>query len=325
MNRELSVLVETVPCPFCEATEFTILFNARDRLHNIPGIFGIAQCTKCKGLFTNPRPRKADIAQYYPDKYCPHQTTGYYSAQNQSIVISLLSDLFHWYMKAFDVIETVKITGQRLLELGCATGLYLDSQRKYKLELHGVEFAEYPAKFAREQRDLNVVWGELQDAQYPTNYFDAVVAWMVLEHIYSPNELLREIYRIMKPNSIFVFSIPNAGSWEFLIFRQYWYALDVPRHLTHFVPQSVQFLLQKNGFNVERIIHQSNVDNVFSSIGYWLNEHIPSIPFSKWLIDFPNNPQKIVRFIIRPLLQPFAILLSILHQSGRITVIARRS
>lgn len=316
------VVVETVPCPLCGCTHFTQLFEARDLLHGRPGAFAVARCERCSHLFTTPRPPVASLSEYYPSDYKPYANIPVH--KKSTPVRRWLSSVFHLYMNSNDVIDIVRQEGSRLLELGCASGTYLHSQGKYGLQLFGVEFAEQPATFAREQLGLNVFHGQLEEADFEDDFFDGVVAWMVMEHLPAPRQTLQEIRRVLKPGGTFAFSIPNAGSWEFAVFRRYWYALDVPRHLSHFSPDTVTRLLEEEQFHLRKIYYQINSDNILASLGYVLRATLGANVISDWLMHFPDNSSKFVRFIIRPFFQPMAWLLSGLHQSGRITVLAEK-
>lgn len=313
---------ETVPCPLCRCSQFIELFEARDLLHGRPGVFGVARCVQCSHMFTTPRPAVAALGEYYPSDYKPYANIPVH--KKPGLFHRLLSDAFHVYMRSHDVLDVVRSEGSRLLELGCASGTYLHAQRKYSLQLFGVEFAEQPATFAREQLGLNVFHGQLEEAHFADDFFDGVVAWMVMEHLPDPRQTLREIHRVLKPGGTFAFSIPNAGSWEFAVFRQYWYALDVPRHLSHFSRDSITRLLESERFHVRSVYYQINGDNIVASLGYVLRAKFGSNMISDWLIHFPDNSSRIVRFVIRPLLQPIAWLLSTLHQSGRVTILAEK-
>jgi hypothetical protein len=48
--------------------------------------------------------------------------------------------------------------------------------------------------------------------------------------------------------------IPNFKSAEALfLFRDKWYGIDAPRHLYHFSPKSLGQLLNKSGFDVQKV------------------------------------------------------------------------
>lgn len=48
---------------------------------------------------------------------------------------------------------------------------------------------------------------------YPTEIFDAIYCGEVLEHLYNPDHLLKEIRRVLSPKGVCLFTTPNLGSW----------------------------------------------------------------------------------------------------------------
>lgn len=316
--------LESVPCPFCGEHENTTLFSAKDLLHGLPGLFGIVRCLRCSGIFTNPRPPAHELPKYYPKEYAPHRKREQVNKRG-SPFRKILGRVFHWYMTSFDTIDILFKPGSKLLDLGCATGEYLHAQRKYGTELFGIEFVESAAELARRQYGLKVFARTLEDAAFEAEFFDGVTGWMFLEHVPSPRHTLQEIHRILKPNAFLAFSVPNAGSWEFSIFRERWFALQAPTHLTHFTPATATALLGRTGFTVEQIWYQVNIDNILASTGYTLHDVTGFIRIANWLADFPNNNSFITRFVVRPFLQPVAWVFSLLQQSGRMTILARKS
>jgi len=47
---------------------------------------------------------------------------------------------------------------------------------------------------------------------FSDNYFDTVFAGEIIEHLYNPDHLLAETYRVLKPKGIFVLTPPNLAS-----------------------------------------------------------------------------------------------------------------
>jgi hypothetical protein len=61
--------------------------------------------------------------------------------------------------------------------------------------------------------------------------------------------------------------LPNFGSAERRVFGRLWWLLDVPRHLTHFTPETLGRMLERTGFEVEREVPQWG-DSLTGSVTY---------------------------------------------------------
>lgn len=90
----------------------------------------------------------------------------------------------------------------------------------------------------------------LEKARFPDQYFDVVTLWQVLEHARRPALLFREVRRILKRDGIVYLALPNFASLEFMLFRTKWFNLDVPRHLYHYTPKTIERLAERNGLKV---------------------------------------------------------------------------
>lgn len=83
---------------------------------------------------------------------------------------------------------------------------------------------------------------------FAPNSFEAVFAWMVIEHLHDPVATLRLTRELLKPGGTLSFSVPNFGCWERRAFGQFWYALQLPTHLQHFTTAALRRLLESSGF-----------------------------------------------------------------------------
>lgn len=48
--------------------------------------------------------------------------------------------------------------------------------------------------------------------EVPSNFFDTVLNVQVLEHVFAPQEMLSEMYRVMKPGGYGIVMVPQTGS-----------------------------------------------------------------------------------------------------------------
>ena len=126
--------------------------------------------------------------------------------------------------------------------------LELAKERGY--EVFGVELQDSMAKYAREQLGLDVVTGELFDANYPDNFFDVVTMWSLLGHVPSPSKVLRETSRILKDESVLCIVEGNIES-RFVRTDPNWWE---PFHLYHFSVTTLSKMLARTGFTIQKLI-----------------------------------------------------------------------
>jgi predicted SAM-dependent methyltransferase len=72
--------------------------------------------------------------------------------------------------------------------------------------------------------------------------------WHVLEHVPDLNNRIEEIKSLLKQSGVLLIAVPNSSALDALHYKQYWAAYDVPRHLYHFTPITMQKLFTKHGF-----------------------------------------------------------------------------
>jgi SAM-dependent methyltransferase len=317
---------------------------AGDLLHGYPGVFKVARCETCQHAFLNPRPTRECIGQFYPADYGPFRGQGAEvrgPKKEGSGVRSWgwLRQFVLWWidsraapMPRFEISNfksqisnTEASVTPRALELGCSHGSFLEQLRKRGWECVGIEPAEEVARRATE-RGFDVRVRSLESVvaadsrSFAASSFDAVVAWMVIEHLHDPLATLRVARDLLKPGGTLSISVPNFGCWERRAFGRYWYALQLPTHLQHFTTASLRRMLEASGFELVESIHQRNVNNLVGSVGLLLRTKFPRWSLGERLIRWTDNPTAIALFLLAPL----ARILALVRQSGRLTLVARR-
>jgi len=207
------------------------------------------------------------------------------------------------------------ISPGRLLEIGCASGVFMAHMAAQGWNVSGIELSHHAARRAQ-QAGLNVYLGTVELALAPAQPFDLIVGWMVLEHLHEPIRVLRTLRAWIARTGWLVVSLPNADSADFHWFRRYWYALDLPRHLFHFTPRTLSRILAQSGWRIERVIHQHNPNNLFGSLGY-LATRIGWEQLGDWLVGLHAQPGGGAWRLL------LGKILGYTHASGRITVWAR--
>ncbi len=208
--------------------------------------FTIQQCAACGFQFTNPRPAAASIGRYYEsDAYVSHNS----AAQG---LVNRVYKVTRYFTVRRKVALITKLNGGRpgqLLDYGCGTGHFLARAKQAGWRVTGLE----PNDRARHDAAARVGQPILDAADLtglaPAS-FDLISLWHVLEHVHALEATLSELITKLKPGGRLLVAVPNAESLDAQHYRQNWASYDVPRHLYHFVPATMQRLLARHGLRV---------------------------------------------------------------------------
>lgn len=240
--------MEDTPCPMCGADDGEPLVEGGDLLHPGPERFRMVSCRRCGHLYQNPRPTPAEIGRHYPPGYAPFQR----AIEDEPHPLRRLERRYGRWMRCSAVQRAAGGAG-RLLDVGCATGIFLDGMRRMGWQVSGIEPSEPAARYARERFGLEVFSGLLEEAPYPAASFDAITLWDVLEHVHDPRRTLADLARLLRPGGLLVLSLPNPDSLEARFLREHWLGWDLPRHLNLFRPPLLRSHLARANLPVERI------------------------------------------------------------------------
>ena len=152
---------------------------------------------------------------------------------------------------------------RRLLDVGCATGVFLDLARTAGWDLRGVELSARHAGYARDTFALDVWHGDFLAAPFAPASFDAITMWDFLEHVLDPRAVVAQARRLLAPGGLLlVFTIDSTSLFNRLgdvlqtvsggrVARPVELLYDA-RHNYYFTAASLGRLLEDGGFRVER-------------------------------------------------------------------------
>jgi len=308
------LMEECIQCSLCGSSNYKDYLVRGDLNLFLEGKFHLVQCLECGLVYLNPRPSRTELPLLYPD---------HYDQFNFAIhKHSFLSRLDHEYglRKRCKAVLRYKKHG-RLLDVGCATGDFLNAMRRYRgWEVYGVEINKSASEYARRQLGLMVETGTLEDVDFPEMYFDVVTLWHVLEHIYDPIDALKKIYRLLKPDGILIFTTPNLDSLDARLFGPFWIGYDLPRHFYVFSLRTIRALADKSGFRIldMRCLYGSYAAAA-SSIRFWMRAKYRN---AKWL---PRVERVLFSLSFRILAAPYFFIMDRLRLSSALTVTCVKS
>ncbi|MHC4677076.1 MAG: class I SAM-dependent methyltransferase [Planctomycetota bacterium] len=140
-------------------------------------------------------------------------------------------------------------SGSRVLDVGCATGDFIAFGKDH-FDMWGVDISRYAVEAAkRDNPDMSdhISCQDIEDIQFPDEFFDAIVLWDVLEHLRAPLSSFSTLVRFLKTGGIIAFSTPNVGAPIARLLGKYWPLMTVPEHLHFFDRNTVRLLNAKVG------------------------------------------------------------------------------
>jgi len=233
-----------ITCPLCGGLDYKLFLKAKNiRGQHTQKTLRIVKCESCGFIFLNPQPNWNELSSFYNERYYLY-LPGYL----ERLLLSITG--------AFQIREFINNTKRgRILDIGCGNGEFLARIKKLENEVWGIDVSGEACILARKKKGIRILNKELEDCQFPSNFFDTITMWHVLEHLPNPFIKLREIHRILKKDGILVIEVPNIACLEARIFAENWFALDVPRHLCHFSTKTLKVLLKKAEFVPFKISH----------------------------------------------------------------------
>lgn len=245
-RSELGVQFEEAPCRLCGGGQWNVLVEAQDPLPGPRGLwFAVVQCKDCGLCFTNPRPTIETIGRFYPTDYHPHCTS------RKTKELFTLSYRVRRWLWGDDEDKTLPWHGEgRLLDFGCGRGRFMERLHAQGWNVTGVDASATAVDRIRHSLMLPALVGSLPHPALEEASFDVITMWQSLEHVHDPLRILRAAHRLLVSGGKLVVAVPNIDSLAFRWFGAAWNALDLPRHLTHFSPATLEVLLARAGFEV---------------------------------------------------------------------------
>lgn len=256
-------------CNICGSENVKTIFN-KLKSHEYRGhSFTLKKCLHCRVGFLDPQPLFTEIEDScYADNYHAYRDSQKSNGLLQKLKNFVKRSVLNYYLgygskkfwqsvfySPFLRISFYPrfVSGGRILDLGCGAGKYLHYLEELGWDGYGLDVSKRAVEGARASGLDQVSEGELKDANFPNDFFDAVNMHHVFEHLPNPNETLQEVKRILKPGGEVIITLPNFSSLASKVFGKYWGGIDIPRHLFHFNHKSLEFVLAKNGFEMSEV------------------------------------------------------------------------
>lgn len=203
--------------------------------------FNLVRCGNCEMVYLTPRPTRLSLANFFEGS----QALGLYSEMVES---SKVARTGHIFSPLVDSLSSILANPGKGLEIGCGSGLLLEViKAKYsKWEFFGLEPNKRAVEICR-SKTLDVFHGVLETFETEEKY-DLIIMWAVLDHFYSPIDVLTKACSLLTSGGYIVIGNMNIEGFDSMVFGDENPTFDPPERMNFFGKKSIKLLLERCGF-----------------------------------------------------------------------------
>jgi 2-polyprenyl-3-methyl-5-hydroxy-6-metoxy-1,4-benzoquinol methylase len=251
-----------IPCPVCDAT--------RSRPFLTKDLFSFVRCD-CGMVYTNPRLNDQANNAFYNGRYNEvYNERKFYEPNERTLAITRRE-----VRQLLQLIHKYRPERGDFMEVGCGgEGTFLDEALAAGYSVTGVELNEECCRriASRFGNRVTVVDKPLEQSGIPDRSYDVVAMRDVLEHIPNPKPFLTEVARVMRPGGILTVQVPNIDGLVYRSVGSRHACIFGFEHLNYWSSRPMQQVLEKTGFRLLQIKHESTDFTLRQLTGYWFGQ-----------------------------------------------------
>lgn len=170
----------------------------------------------------------------YNDEYFLQE----YKAQYGKTYIEDEFNLRKSFKNRLDIIQYHKPAPASLLEIGCATGFFLDEAQKAGYQTTGCELSRFASDYGKNQYGLDIL--NVSYLDFPDLKYDIIVACFVIEHFPNQPEIFSKISNQLQNNGLLLFSIPSTNGPLMEFDPVQWMSTHPKDHFADYGPASIR-------------------------------------------------------------------------------------
>jgi len=253
--------MKLINCNTCDSNSFTEILKKESSKSEI---FTVVKCDNCNLVQVNPQPTFDEVIKYYSNDYFTKRSDRGYDNYYSDKIKSEIERVFKLNLEDLDFFswESNLSESKSTIDIGCAAGYFVNFMKNRGWTAHGIEIAEGPATFGKENLGLNIFQEDfLNWDKEISNKFDLITLWASIEHLHQPKETLEKIYKHLKPNGRMILSTCRYGL-QAKIKGIHWRYLNVPEHLYYYSLNNIINVSNIIGFKkIKHITYGSGMTN----------------------------------------------------------------
>ncbi|MDX1651965.1 MAG: class I SAM-dependent methyltransferase [Brumimicrobium sp.] len=196
----------------------------------------LVKCLACGFVFSKKIPDTEELEKHY---------SGYHRNDYLSPIT------VKRYHEILDKMEVFRKTN-RIIDVGCGIGYFLDEAKKRGWEVYGTEYTQEAVDIC-EQKGILMHKGPLNTANYSPESFDIITSFEVIEHINNPLEEVIRFKEMLRPGGLVYITTPNFDSLLRYRLKEKYNVITYPEHLSYYTPKTIKRLFKNNGFKTQEI------------------------------------------------------------------------
>jgi 2-polyprenyl-3-methyl-5-hydroxy-6-metoxy-1,4-benzoquinol methylase len=227
---------EMIPCPVCSAKSAEAF---------VKDGYDYRRCLACDFVFVHPVP---DPESVYDKEYFAGAGHGFGYVDYDTDKAAMR----HAFEQYLVIVESLSGKKGTLLDIGAATGYFMDIARGRGWTVEGVEISDYAAEKGRE-KGLLLHTGTLGNAPLTAREYDAVSMLDLIEHVRDPVAEIQKAAKLLARGGRLIINTPDTGSMLARMLGRNWHQYVPPEHIMMFNAKNLKALLEKNGLRVEKV------------------------------------------------------------------------
>lgn len=210
--------------------------------------YTFVKCKRCGFVFTKQVPSNAELSNAYSKGYYNGEVYNNYEDSHFERLIKYINALGSFQ-------RSTRINSGEILEIGCATGDFLDAAKFLGYDTNGIEISEWAASIAKRKGHniINIDVTEYEISEGHSFKYDAIFMWDVFEHLAYPNTVLKNVTKLLNKGGCVVINTLNIGSPTVKYLNKRWSQYMPPYHLSFFNMKTMNIILKQNNLRMVEI------------------------------------------------------------------------
>ncbi len=226
--------------------------------------FHLFLCPRCGFMQVRPMPSEEDLKKLYSQSYF-HNTEGGHGYTEYERDKEPMRAVFQLYLAKLEAL----VAGRKIFDVGAATGYFLNIAQSRGWQTAGSEISLYARNECIKKGHAVM---EEDMTRGIVGSIDAVTMWDVLEHVTDPRKTIVMSHRVLvKDGVVAINTVDRSSVWARLLGKR-WHLIVPPEHLNYFSVESLQLLLEQEGFEIieiKKIGKSFSLPYIFSTLARW--------------------------------------------------------